>query len=588
MRPTVSKILQVFGYVLFISLVTACGSEGQSVAQANPGSLGLEILGIDEGQTTDTQILQTKTFDQCASASTFKAQIQFSKSSSQENQSGLAIRTTAGGEAEIPLALRAKFEAAIEAYVKSTGIETSGHEEIASIEVPAYTHQEYTITWKEIRRQGSVRYVENGVTKTANFSIRTGLELVSTTVKDLSCPNKPTQLAGAEVTETVQVALAQVTATEATTPIPTPLSKLDLQATARAAQANATSLAQRSQGEATAAALGTLAPDGATATIQAAQAAQVATETAKPTVTPTILPTATSTATNSPMPPTPTATQSWTTGANAPTARAQASAGVIGGKLYVIGGDNGQAIFSRLEIYDPKTDRWSSGADMPTVRFDASVGVIGDRLYVIGGKANPFTHQLEIYDSVKNTWTKGADMPTSRLNASVGVIGDKIYVVGGQGESNDNLGSMDIYDVKSDRWSFGARKPTQFLTVGSGVVGDKLYTVGGGVGSTSCIIEIYDSIKDSWERGADGPTGACFLDAAGMIRDKLFVVGHRNGMTQILIYEPMTNEWKTWSNSSSGLPAFSAVGVIGGKFYFVGGWTAYAVNSLLIYDPSSP
>lgn len=64
------------------------------------------------------------------------------------------------------------------------------HSESANIEVPAHTQQEYTIIWQETRRTGTVEYIENGQSKSTDYSYRVGLELVSTSGKDIPYPGK--------------------------------------------------------------------------------------------------------------------------------------------------------------------------------------------------------------------------------------------------------------------------------------------------------------------------------------------------------------------------------------------------------------
>ena len=54
-----------------------------------------------------------------------------------------------------------------------------------------------------------------------------------------------------------------------------------------------------------------------------------------------------------------------------PTGRSGIAAGVVGGKLYVFGGEQPR-LFSEVEVYDPAEDRWQSLPPMPTPRHDIS------------------------------------------------------------------------------------------------------------------------------------------------------------------------------------------------------------------------
>src|SRR3712207_974199 len=72
----------------------------------------------------------------------------------------------------------------------------------------------------------------------------------------------------------------------------------------------------------------------------------------------------------------------WTSGRPMPSERSEVAVAEVGGRIYVVGGFDGQ---TELEIYDPSADRWSRGAPFPRpVHHAAAVGLNG-KLFVIGG-----------------------------------------------------------------------------------------------------------------------------------------------------------------------------------------------------------
>ncbi len=121
-------------------------------------------------------------------ASAFKAQIHFGQSSGQTSQQELVLEASVTGGADISGVAKIELEGSIEKHFAETKNSVNIHDEDASIEVPAHTKQVYTIVWREERREGMVEYTENGETKSANFSYRIGLELASSTAKDIPCP----------------------------------------------------------------------------------------------------------------------------------------------------------------------------------------------------------------------------------------------------------------------------------------------------------------------------------------------------------------------------------------------------------------
>ena len=75
--------------------------------------------------------------------------------------------------------------------------------------------------------------------------------------------------------------------------------------------------------------------------------------------------------------------------ARMPTARSALGAGVYGGRIYVAGGEyqdpHMMATFRAVEAYDPASNTWTVMPPMPVSRHGLAVGVIGNRLYVVGG-----------------------------------------------------------------------------------------------------------------------------------------------------------------------------------------------------------
>jgi len=138
---------------------------------------------------------------------------------------------------------------------------------------------------------------------------------------------------------------------------------------------------------------------------------------------------------------------SWRERSPMPTPRNHATAGVVNGKIYVIGGRVGAAFIalasdvSVVEEYDPATDKWSAPrARMPTARSALGSGVINGRIYVAGGEyQDPHMmatfRAVEAYDPATNTWSIMPSMPVSRHGLAAGAIGNRLILVGGDVQS---------------------------------------------------------------------------------------------------------------------------------------------------------
>ena len=75
---------------------------------------------------------------------------------------------------------------------------------------------------------------------------------------------------------------------------------------------------------------------------------------------------------------------SWESMESMPTARCGMRVAVVAGKIYIIGGSNGNNLGTN-EMYDPKTDTWTTKKPMPTLRNGGAVAVYQNKIYMIGG-----------------------------------------------------------------------------------------------------------------------------------------------------------------------------------------------------------
>ena len=168
--------------ITLIMLITACRS---SVTQTP--SIDIQVTRVTESDSFTNEIRQVKTFDQCDSSSAFRTDVQFSDSSAQTNQQQLVLGAEITGGVDLPNSVKLELKGSIEKHFSETNQQERAHVESASIEVPAHIKQEYTITWQETRRNGTVEYMENGQAKSTNYSYRIALELISALGRDLPC-----------------------------------------------------------------------------------------------------------------------------------------------------------------------------------------------------------------------------------------------------------------------------------------------------------------------------------------------------------------------------------------------------------------
>ena len=176
------------------------------------------------------------------------------------------------------------------------------------------------------------------------------------------------------------------------------------------------------------------------------------------------------------------ATDSWTTGATMPSLSGCGGSGVIGGKMYVFSGCDGNSGYRNLLYsYDPATNTWATLASAPNSHGFPAVAVVNGKLYVAGGfdgTASAVTAAVDVYDPATNSWTTSAPLPVSRAGASAASLNGKLYVFGGSDGSND-MARVDIYDPASNTWTTGTDMTSVRETMGIGVLAGNIIVAGG-------------------------------------------------------------------------------------------------------------
>jgi len=336
--------------------------------------------------------------------------------------------------------------------------------------------------------------------------------------------------------------------------------------------------------------------------------------------------------------------ESWQHKAYMPTARTNVQAAVVNGKLYAIGGkdvvDNidaagmwlGTYIFplSVNEVYDPATNTWTTKAPMPTARGNHAAAVIGGKIYMVGGQiattlpvlptaTSPGMNGVyadtainEEYDPVANTWTTKAPMPTARRNLSAEVINGKVYALGGQGPNltggvRQIYAHNEEYDPVANTWAIKAPMPTARRSLGVAVLNNQLYAMGGRADNQVApnyatmydLNEEYDPATNIWLTRAPMPESRTGF-AAGAINGKIYVVGGWGTFNTIklatsAVYDPVTNQWTAKMDMPMHYSGISGSGgVINNKLYVVGGDDVDINNLTQLfrycqeYDPGTP
>jgi N-acetylneuraminic acid mutarotase len=202
-----------------------------------------------------------------------------------------------------------------------------------------------------------------------------------------------------------------------------------------------------------------------------------------------------------------------------------------------------------------------------------------------------------------NTWTTKRSLSPARSAMAAAKINGIIYLVGGHRGDGTALARVDGYTIATNTWSQVRSLPAARVEPnGATMINGKLYVSGGrnSNGNLTRTLFVYDPGSNSWTRKADMPRGGGCGGAQGVISGKLYVYTGCYSSTGVFFrYSPTTDTWAT-------LPApptdhkTGAGGVINGKFYLAGGFTALGCtiggvpaqcddldDALDVYDPAT-
>ena len=182
---------------------------------------------------------------------------------------------------------------------------------------------------------------------------------------------------------------------------------------------------------------------------------------------------------------------SWTNLADKPTPVKDVQAAVLGELIYVPGGEGlSGEIEDCLEVYHWQEDRWEAKAMLPEPLSGYAITEFEGRIYVLGGwNGQRFSDKIYVYDPFEDTWSEQGQIEPARGFASAEVVGGYIYLLGGF-DGEKALDRVQSYLPLRDQtgpitWKDLAPLPEARYDFGTTVLAEMIYVVGGRNESTS-------------------------------------------------------------------------------------------------------
>ncbi|MEU2251223.1 carboxypeptidase regulatory-like domain-containing protein [Streptomyces sp. NPDC019224] len=233
-----------------------------------------------------------------------------------------------------------------------------------------------------------------------------------------------------------------------------------------------------------------------------------------------------------------------------------------GGKVYVIGGSNGSALYTDVSVYDSAGGAWSSAADLPEPLNGASAGFIGNTLYVAGGwnASGGTSKRTYAYHPADDSWTRVADMPAALSVAGTAVLEGRMYVVGGctTGGCTPTSKAVYGYDAAADRWTTEPAYPSPVAFTACGGIGGEVVCAGGvNADANKPATATYAWVPGTatWTPRAALPVdawGAASAVAGGRLQVMGGAVDNGKAVTnQGFSYDTATDQWTALPNSNN-------------------------------------
>ncbi|XP_073196726.1 kelch-like protein 8 isoform X2 [Lepidochelys kempii] len=259
------------------------------------------------------------------------------------------------------------------------------------------------------------------------------------------------------------------------------------------------------------------------------------------------------------------------------------------GVLFCVGGRGGSGDpFRSIECYSINKNNWFFGPEMNSRRRHVGVISVGGKVYAVGGHdGNEHLGSMEMFDPVANKWMMKASMNTKRRGIALASLGGPIYAIGGL-DDNTCFSDVERYDIESDRWSGVASMNTPRGGVGSVALVNYVYAVGGndGVASLSSV-ERYNPHLDKWiEVKEMGQRRAG--NGVSELHGCLYVVGgfdDNSPLSSVERFDPRSNKWEYVAELTTPRGGVG-IATLMGKIFAVGGHNGNAyLNTVEAFDP---
>ena len=270
----------------------------------------------------------------------------------------------------------------------------------------------------------------------------------------------------------------------------------------------------------------------------------------------------------------------WQLMADIPTPRFGLAVISLENQIYAISGESESGVTGIVEQFDPQSNTWVELLAKPTAVADVSAVVIGGKFYVPGGRtaSGEVTDVIEIYDPRTDEWTVGLKMPKALSAYGLIDFEGKIYLFGGW-DGQEFVSQVYEYAPELDTWREIESMPTARGYMGVARAGDRIYVLGGFNGKMA--LNVNEIFVPALSGTQDGPwldgtplTESLYGMGATSIADIIYVIGGKSEGQQefsSLAFFSGKEEWRAVENPENEFGAYLGVVSSGTQLYAIGG-----------------
>ncbi|XP_039601369.1 kelch-like protein 35 [Polypterus senegalus] len=234
-------------------------------------------------------------------------------------------------------------------------------------------------------------------------------------------------------------------------------------------------------------------------------------------------------------------TKKWTPAATVPGGlKSEFAVCTLQNDIYVSGGHiNSKAVWR----YMSKLDAWVQVAPLNKGRWRHKMVALQGKIYVVGGfDGNGRVASVECYNSFTNEWHPVAALLEAVSSAAVTTCHNKLFVIGGAVNDQTNTNQVQCYDPDEDKWIHMAPTPFYLRCLNAVTLDKTIYVVGG------LMEKMYSYVpeKNLWSEAVTlpGPLESCGM---AICHGKMYILGGRNeqgmGTDKVFSFEPSSGEF---------------------------------------------